>query len=162
VDYVIRPVAARDVPGAVELVRDTLFEFGMTFGVGSETDDQLRGLPASYQGSGGEFWIAADADGRVVGTAGVFPVEPDVYELRKMYLRKETRGHGLGARLFYTCLAFCRERGARAMVLDTHDGMTDAIAFYERRGFIRDDTQKRGARCTRGYRLDLRQNAATG
>jgi hypothetical protein len=33
--------------------------------------------------------------------------------------------------------------------------MTHAIAFYEKRGFVRDDGQLRGARCERGYRLDL-------
>jgi hypothetical protein len=29
--------------------------------------------------------------------------------------------------------------------------MTRAITFYESQGFVRDDAQKRGARCTRGY-----------
>lgn len=37
------------------------------------------------------------------------------------------------------------------MVLDTTEAMGAAIAFYERHGFVRDDTQIRGARCTRGY-----------
>jgi putative acetyltransferase len=155
VSFTIRPIHERDVPAAVEVVRATLAEFGLVFGVGSETDEQLRGLPASYVDPGGGFFVAVDGAGGVAGTAGVFPVEPGVYELRKMYLRRETRGHGVGALLFDACVAFCRERGARSLVLDTHDGMTTAIAFYERRGFIRDDTQLRGARCTRGYRLDL-------
>lgn len=33
--------------------------------------------------------------------------------------------------------------------------MQGAISFYERRGFVQDDAQIRGTRCTRGYRLDL-------
>jgi putative acetyltransferase len=119
-------------------------------------------LPESYTDHGGCFLVAADEAGRVVGTAGVFPVAPGVYELRKMYLSPETRGRGLGARLFDACLAFCRERGARQLVLDTVEEMTGAIAFYERRGFVRDDTQRRGARCTRGYRLDLPGTAING
>jgi hypothetical protein len=41
------------------------------------------------------------------------------------------------------------------MVLDTAEQMRAAIAFYEARGFVRDDSWIRGARCTRGYRLDL-------
>jgi putative acetyltransferase len=151
----ISPITEREVDGAVSLVQGTLTEFGLEFGVGSGTDEQMRALPGSYEDHGGCFWIAADDAGRVVGTAGVFPVEPGVYELRKMYLRPETRGLGLGARLFDVCLAFCRERGAHQLVLDTRDNMSGAIAFYERRGFVRDDAQKRGARCTRGYRLDL-------
>jgi hypothetical protein len=34
--------------------------------------------------------------------------------------------------------------------------MTQAIAFYEHSGFVRDDTQRRSSRCTRGYALALR------
>ena len=41
--------------------------------------------------------------------------------------------------------------GAGPFVLDTAEQMTRAIAFYESQGFVRDDAQKRGARCTRGY-----------
>jgi GNAT superfamily N-acetyltransferase len=156
----IRPVEARDVTAAVELVRATLAEFGMVFGVGSETDEQVRGLPASYTAPGGGFWVAVDEAGALIGTAGVFPLEPGVFELRKMYLHRAARGRGVGAQLFSACLAFCRERGARALVLDTVNDMTSAIAFYERRGFVRDDAQIRGARCTRGYRLDLRPDRA--
>jgi hypothetical protein len=33
--------------------------------------------------------------------------------------------------------------------------MVRAISFYEAHGFVRDDTEIRGARCSRGYRLDL-------
>ncbi len=153
--FSIRPITDRDVAGALDVVRDTLAEHGLEFGVGSETDEQVRGLPGSYSERGGTFLVAIDAAGTVVGTAGVFPMGEGVYELRKMYLRPSARGHGLGARLFDACLAFCRERAARQLVLDTRDNMATAIAFYERRGFVRDDTQRRGARCTRGYRLDL-------
>ncbi len=153
--FTIRPITDHDVAGALDVVRDTLAEHGLEFGVGSETDEQVRGLPGSYSERGGTFLVALDVAGAVVGTAGVFPMGVGVYELRKMYLRPSARGHGLGARLFDACLAFCRERAARQLVLDTRDDMATAIAFYERRGFVRDDTQRRGARCTRGYRLDL-------
>ncbi len=153
--FSIRAITEGDVEGAVAVVRDTLAEYGLEFGVGSETDNDVRQLPGSYTTRGGHFLVAVDDAGTVVGTAGVFPLEPGVYELRKMYLRPDVRGHGLGARLFDACLAFCREQTARQVVLDTRENMTTAIAFYERRGFVRDDAQKRGSRCTRGYRLEL-------
>jgi hypothetical protein len=44
-----------------------------------------------------------------------------------------------------------RLAGGTALVLDTIEAMTRAIAFYEANGFVRDDAQVRGARCTRGY-----------
>ncbi|MBL9008541.1 MAG: GNAT family N-acetyltransferase [Myxococcales bacterium] len=153
--FLVRPIERADVDAAVALVGDTLFEFGLQFGVGSDTDTGLWQLPASYTDHGGQFFVAVAGDGLVVGTAGVFPVEPRVYELRKMYLRPEVRGQHVGAQLFDACVAFCRQKQAQAVVLDTREDMRSAIAFYEKRGFVRDDSQRRGARCHRGYRLDL-------
>lgn len=150
----LRPVTATDVPKVIELVRATLAEFGLEFGKGAATDDQLVQLPGSYREAGGEFFVAYEGP-ELIGTAGVAPVEQGVFELRKMYLSPTVRGRGVGAALLKACLTHCRSQGARRVVLDTTEKMTAAIAFYERNGFIRDDTQVRGARCSRGYRLDL-------
>lgn len=150
----VRPVRAEDVPAVVALVRETLAEFGIAFGVGAETDTQLLGLPGSYESLGGAFFVA-EREEVLVGTAGVVPVEPGVFELRKMYLATGARGHGVGQRLLDVCLAAVRERGGRRVVLDTTEQMTAAIRFYERNGFVRDDAQRRAARCSRGYRLEL-------
>jgi putative acetyltransferase len=150
----IRAVTKGDVPGVVELVREVLAEFGITFGVGAETDTQLLGLPASYEAEGGAFFVAEDG-GVITGTAGVVVVEPGVFELRKMYLRPSTRGHGVGQALFDRCLGFVRAEHAKRLTLDTTEQMTAAIRFYEKNGFVRDDTQRRASRCSRGYRLDL-------
>ncbi|HEY0255223.1 MAG TPA: GNAT family N-acetyltransferase [Kofleriaceae bacterium] len=148
----IRAVRASDVPAVTELVATTLAEFGLTFGIGAPTDEQLRGLPASYES--GAFWVAFEGDA-LLGTAGVFPVAPETFELRKMYLRPEARGTGIGKRLLDQAITWSREHGGRLLVLDTVEAMTAAIAFYERHGFVRDDTQRRGSRCTRGYALRL-------
>jgi putative acetyltransferase len=144
----IRPVRPEDVPEVVSLVADVLREFGLEFGTGSPTDAELHELPASY--ASGAFWVARDGE-RLLGTCGMFPVAPNVYELRKMYLRPASRGRGVCKRLFDAAVAWARERGATHIVLDTLHEMTQAIAFYEAHGFVRDDTQKRAARCSRGY-----------
>jgi len=145
-------VEARDVPAVIELVIATLNEFGLEFGTGSKTDDELRALPDSY--ATGAFWVAIDDD-LVIGTCGVFPLAPDTYELRKMYLRPQSRGRGVGKRLLDVAIEWARAKGARRLVLDTVDAMKQAIAFYEAHGFRRDDEQIRGARCNRGYTLEL-------
>jgi GNAT superfamily N-acetyltransferase len=153
--YVIRLVVSADVPAVLQHVREILAEFGIAFGVGSQTDAELAELPQSYASKGGAFWIATASGGRIVGTAGVARIDERSFELRKMYLSPETRGKGVGAALLAQAIAHAREHGARSMVLDTVEQMTDAIRFYERNGFVRDDCKIRGARCTRGYFLDL-------
>jgi putative acetyltransferase len=85
----------------------------------------------------------------------VVVIEPGVFELRKMYLHPSTRGRGLGQQLFDACLAHVNAKAGHRIVLDTTEKMTAAIAFYERNGFVRDDTQRRASRCSRGYRRDL-------
>lgn len=153
---VIREVEARDVEEVVALVAATLAEFGLTFGQGSPTDDQVRALPSSYASSGGCFWIARDDDaGALLGCCGVFPVESKTFELRKMYLSPSARGKGVGKALLDVAVRWTKQQGADRMVLDTTEQMTRAIAFYEAHGFVRDDAQIRGARCSRGYTLRL-------
>lgn len=150
----IREVRASDVPGVVALVTHVLGEFGLTFGVGATTDEALHHLPGSYTDGGGAFWVGL-VDGVLAGTCGVYPVEHATYELRKMYLLPSTRGLGLGKRLLDIAVEWTKAHGGKALVLDTIDEMTRAIAFYEGNGFVRDDAQRRGSRCTRGYRRDL-------
>lgn len=152
----VRPVREADVPEVIAIVSRVLAEFGLRFGDGAETDAELHALPTSYRGRGGELWVATDDAGRLVGTCGLFPVAPDTFELRKMYLLPEARGRGLGKRLLSVALAWARQQGATRVVLDTAEQMKRAIELYEANGFVRDDTQVRGSRCSRGYvrRLD--------
>jgi putative acetyltransferase len=153
-DVDLRAARGADIPAVVDLVTNVLAEFGLTFGVGAATDDHLRELPESYTAGGGMFWVAY-IDGVLAGTCGVYPVEPETFELRKMYLLPTTRGLGLGKRLLDIAVEWTRAHGGKRLVLDTIDEMTRAIAFYEANGFVRDDAQRRGSRCTRGYRREL-------
>lgn len=150
----VRPAVADDIPAVIDLVTTVLAEFGLTFGVGATTDDHLRELPHSYADGGGMFWVAY-VDGALAGTCGVYPVEPESFELRKMYLLPSTRGLGLGTRFLDVAVEWTRAHGGKRLVLDTVEQMSRAIAFYEANGFVRDDAQRRGPRCTRGYRREL-------
>ena len=91
----------------------------------------------------------------LLGTCGVFPVAPGTFELRKMYLHPSARGRGLGQQLLDESVRWTRLHGGRRIVLDTTERMDRAIAFYEANGFVRDDTEIRGARCSRGYTREL-------
>lgn len=150
----VRPVREADVPAVIELVRDVLGEFGLQFGEGAQTDEELAHLPSSYEANGGAFWVAVRGN-EMLGTCGVFPVAPGTFELRKMYLRPTSRGLGLGKRLLDEALRWTRQIGGRRMVLDTTEQMVRAIEFYEANGFVRDDSEIRGSRCSRGYKRDL-------
>jgi putative acetyltransferase len=150
----VRHVRASDVAGVLALITTVLGEFGLEFGNGSTTDDELRALPEAYADRGGAFWVAL-RDGELLGTCGVFPLAAGTYELRKMYLLPAARGLGLGKRMLDDAITWVRDQRGTRIVLDTVEEMTRAIAFYEAHGFVRDDCQVRGSRCTRGYSRTL-------
>jgi putative acetyltransferase len=151
----VRHIEPADVPGVIDLITRTLAEFGLEVGGGSRTDQELLELPGSYADHGGAFWVALASDGRLLGTCGVAKLDGGVFELRKMYLDPASRGAGLGARLLDVAVTWTREHGGTMLVLDTIDSMSRAISFYEAHGFVRDDAQIRGSRCTRGYARTL-------
>jgi ribosomal-protein-alanine N-acetyltransferase len=95
------------------------------------TREQFLDLRAHPAGLG---WVAARADGRVVGYA-VGWVAADEAELADLAVSEECRDQGVGAVLVR---AFGREagvRGARRLYLEVRVSNDGAQRFYERLGF---------------------------
>ena len=128
---------------------DTLPEFG--FELDPAFDGDLDDPAASYAA----LWIAEE-DGRVVGSAALRDLGGDVVELKRMYLRPEARGHGLGKHLLGLALDWARAHGKRAVRLDTSERMLAAQRLYEAHGFCRvlGDAPRQG-QCRLLYELEL-------
>jgi molybdenum cofactor guanylyltransferase len=116
--------------GFRELVSETLAEFGFT--ADPELDPDLADPSLVYEA----IWVAVRA-GRVVGSVALRRLGPAEVELKRMYLRNEERGHGLGRRLLDTALEWAREHRIRAIKLDTTERMEAARLLYEAYGFVR-------------------------
>lgn len=127
--------------------------------------DDLLDIGAAYaESAGARFWVA-EADERVVGTVGVRPADDGAdgeLALKRMSVRKDYRGMGIATALGRTALAFARQRGCRAVVLNTLMLQHEARALYERLGFRRHrhyvlpTAYGRLANCTiTTYRYDL-------
>ena len=80
-----------DTPAVRELAFGVLTEFGFSPDPAG-TDADLDDLQRSYLAHGGRFELVVDSQGRLLGCAGLYPVEGNTVELRKMYLRPEARG----------------------------------------------------------------------
>jgi len=76
-------------------------------------------------------------------------------ELRKMYARREARGHGLGQRLLDRALAFARARGSASVELETASVLKEAIALYGKAGFVPRPGKPETRRCDRAFVLEL-------
>ena len=97
-------------------------------------DDDLQKIPELYGGRG-KFWLALDRN-QVVGTVGVLEIKESRAKLKRMFVKKELRGTGLGKRLLDTALQFAVNTGYTTIFLNTHKNMERAHNFYKKNGFI--------------------------
>ncbi|HTW84047.1 MAG TPA: GNAT family N-acetyltransferase [Candidatus Sulfotelmatobacter sp.] len=90
--------------------------------------------PADFMPPRGWFFVARH-DGRIVGCGGLRRVDPQLAEVKRMWVDRAARGHGIGGRLLDAIEARARDAGIRTLRLDTNASLTEAIAMYSRRGY---------------------------
>lgn len=79
-------------------------------------------------------WIA-ELDGQRAGCVFCVAASESTAKLRILLVHPAARGHGLGARLVDTCLAFARAADYRQITLWTNDVLVSARRIYEAAGF---------------------------
>jgi putative acetyltransferase len=89
-----------------------------------------------YAERDGLFLVAMDGE-RMIGSGAIRRRTTDTAELRRLWLREEYRGQGIGYRLTTTLLAHAVARGYRRVWLQTGVDQTRALSFYEKVGFER-------------------------
>src|SRR5207302_1944231 len=132
----IRAATNADCENVRELVFGVLAEYGLK-GDPEGTDSDLNDIEANYIARGGLFELIETDDGKLMGTAGLFPKTEGICELRKMYLLPQTRGQGLGKQMMERMLAAARALGFRRIELETASPLVEAIGLYTRYGFRR-------------------------
>jgi putative acetyltransferase len=83
------------------------------------------------------FLVARDADGRALGCGALRHLEPGAAELKRMYVRPEARGQGLGRMLLEALEAEARRLGVGVLRLETGYEQHEAMALYEDAGYQR-------------------------
>ena len=130
-------VRSLKIPDEVPAAHDLLREYADSLGIDLCFQDfhrELAGLPADYAPPRGALLLATH-DGAIAGCVALRPLEGDVCEMKRLFLRPAFRGLGLGRALACAILDEARRIGYRRIRLDTLPSMTEAIALYRALGF---------------------------
>jgi putative acetyltransferase len=150
-----RDAVSGDELAVRELVWSVLAEYGLTPDPGS-TDSDLEDIRASYFERGGVFRVLEREPGEVVGCGGLYPLDAEEAEVRKMYFRPAVRGCGKGRELLGDLVEHARRGGFRRVVLETASVLEEAIALYESFGFVPIRRDHLARRCDQAFALVLR------
>jgi len=124
-----------DRPGPrLEEARSLFLEYWSSFGFTpcfQGFDGELAALPGAYGPPRGALLLATGE-----GCVGVRPLDAATAEMKRLYVRPQARGTGLGRVLARAAVAHAREAGFSRLVLDTlPDKMAEAVALYRSMGF---------------------------
>lgn len=98
-------------------------------------DKEVAELPGEYFPPTGRLYIATEND-EVAGCIALRKLEDSICEMKRLYVRPQFRGKGLGRMLVDRIIDDAREIGYHRMRLDTLPGKMDqAIAMYQSLGF---------------------------
>ncbi|MGB2606316.1 MAG: GNAT family N-acetyltransferase [Candidatus Sulfotelmatobacter sp.] len=127
-----------DSPAQIVQARELFIEYAQSLGFSlcfQNFDKELAGLPGEYAPPEGRL-ILAEWEGHVAGCVALHKLESGVCEMKRLYLRPEFRGKGLGRALAERIIAEARQIGYQRMRLDTVEPvMKDAVAVYRKLGF---------------------------
>ena len=95
---------------------------------------ELAALPGAYAPPRGRLLLGRGADGPA-GCVALRPVGDVTCEMKRLFLRPEFRGKGVGRAMTLRLLDEARSIGYKNLRLDTLPSMKEAIALYRSLGF---------------------------
>src|SRR5229473_7781351 len=131
---IIRAHSADQIEHARELFREyeAWLEIDLCF---QNFEKELAELPGKYTPPDGRLLLAVE-NGKVAGCVALRKIGDGICEIKRLFLRPQFRGKGLGRQLAELIIAEARRIGYERMRLDTlPPKMNDAIALYRSLGF---------------------------
>ncbi|URJ58099.1 GNAT family N-acetyltransferase [Paenibacillus polymyxa] len=122
-----------------EVIKLILYVQNVEYEVGISLKEQpdILDIHSNYINDGGNFWIALNDNGEVVGSIGLQKKNKEVAVLKKFFVYKDYRGKefGTGKKLYEALLDFAKKQGFSKIILDTPSKATRSHGFYKKVGF---------------------------
>ena len=120
----------------LEFVRELFREYQSGLGIDlcfQDFETELAELPGVYSPPEGNLWIHEG------GVVAVKPLKDEgirTCEMKRLYVRPEFRGTGLGRKLAKTTIEWARATGYARIKLDTLSRLEPAVRLYRSLGFV--------------------------
>ena len=125
-------------PEQIAAVRELFLEYGQSLGFSlcfQSFDRELAALPCDYAPPAGRLLLATVED-LPAGCVALHKLVPEICEMKRLYVRPQFRGEGLGRVLAERIIADARQIGYQQLRLDTVEPrMKAAVAMYRTLGF---------------------------
>ncbi len=122
----------------IEEIRRLFTEYGRSLNFDlcfQSFEQELRDLPGRYAAPRGRLMLAR-VDGSTAGCVALKPLDADVCEMKRLYVRPQFRGRQLGRALASRVIEEARSAAYQSIRLDTIAGAMDpAIALYRSMSF---------------------------
>jgi GNAT superfamily N-acetyltransferase len=118
-----------DSPDAAALRAELAVDLERRYGHDSEPGEKPTAASVAL------FLVARDRAGQALGCGALRAIEPGVFEIKRMFVRDEARGTGLGRRLLAALEQHAAALGARRLLLEAGLEQPEAIGLYERAGY---------------------------
>ncbi|WP_427383692.1 GNAT family N-acetyltransferase [Janibacter sp. G56] len=119
------------------LIGELMRDLSRRYGNGDDSEGDATPVePAEFEAPRGTFVIAR-RDGHPLGCVALRTVASptDTVELKRMWVREQARGTGLGKELLAEAERRATALGARRIILETGTAQPEAIALYEAHGY---------------------------
>jgi putative acetyltransferase len=121
----------------IESIRQLFTEYEKAIGVDlcfQGFADELADLPGRYSSPEGALLLAF-VDSQLAGCVALRWFDYNTCEMKRLYVRPDFRGLGLGRKLALAVIDEATQIGYAKMRLDTLPSMVEAIAMYKTLGF---------------------------
>lgn len=133
------PAIISHFDGQLEEVRALFREYEAFLGIDlcfQGFERELAELPGLYAPPSGALLLVQIGD-RIAGCVALRDLGQGACEMKRLYVRPENRGHGLGRQLAARIVEEAGTIGYRRMKLDTFEFLHGAVHIYENMGFRR-------------------------
>ena len=126
------------LPPDIDPVKALFTEYAQELGIDlgfQGFDEELRSLPGPYAPPAGALLLGWSGD-TAVGVVAMRDLGDGICEMKRMVIRPDHRGGGLGRQLAAAIVAAAQAAGYHSMRLDTLARLRPALDLYASMGFV--------------------------